>query len=235
MVLPKQPSKFRYPFCDGCALAKAIRKSSSLTLRSTHPKPPQRSSIKSDHVSKPVPETTTELTTLLPWVRPISSPVPLSHFAVDIKGPIRRSIGGAVYFMCCTCMQIRWRIPYYLKTKYQVCHYLGILYAWIRSQGCCLLMLKSDNGGEFVSAEVREWMRGCDPPVQYETTSPYTPHQNGIAERSNRSIPELAIALMITAKVPIYLWPYACSIVIHVKNRFPTKALDMRSTPFIEL
>lgn len=71
--------------------------------------------------------------------------------------------------------------------------------------------------------------------VHHERTSPYSPHQNAIAERSNRTVFELAAAIMYDANTPLMLWEYAVSTVIHVLNLMPNKALHLISTPYIDI
>ena len=77
-------------------------------------------------------------------------------------------------------------------------------------------MLKSDNGTEFVNSEMIELMH--DNNIHHQTTSPYTPHQNGIAERTNRTVFELASASLYASDTSIKLWPYAVKNVIHILN-----------------
>ena len=63
----------------------------------------------------------------------------------------------------------------------------------------------------------------------------HSPFQNGIAERSNLTIMELAIASMLGGSVPMYLYPYAIDAVIFILTVMPCEALNMQSTPHIEL
>jgi hypothetical protein len=92
---------------------------------------------------------------------------------------------------------------------------------------------KSDNGSEFVNHDLQDLFNNNN--VSHERTSPYSPFQNGIAERSNRTVFELSSTLMTDANTPLYLWEYAVSTVIHTLNLLPNKALNLISTPFIEL
>ena len=108
------------------------------------------------------------------------------------------------------------------------------LVSMITTMGHKMTIMKSDNGLEFVGADVRRYLLE-EAHIQLETTAPYSPHQNGIAERSNRTVCELTVASMLTAKVPFYLWEYAVRSVVYVMNRMPTEALNMRSTPYLEV
>jgi transposase InsO family protein len=49
-------------------------------------------------------------------------------------------------------------------------------------------VLWSDNGGEFMSKKFNAFLAGCG--IQRQTSAPYSPQQNGVAERANRTIME---------------------------------------------
>ena len=61
-------------------------------------------------------------------------------------------------------------------------------------------LMKSDNGTEFVNNDMSDLLE--DNYIAHQTTSPHTPHQNGIAERSNRTVFELAVAILYAADAP---------------------------------
>ena len=58
---------------------------------------------------------------------------------------------------------------------------------------------------------------------------PYTPEQNGVAKRKNRSIIEVARAMLYDQKLPKFLWGEATNIAIYVQNRVPHQALDNKT------
>jgi len=93
--------------------------------------------------------------------------------------------------------------------------------------------LRSDNGGEFINEEMRDLLN--EEAITHTTTSPHTPHQNGIAERSNRTIIELAVTILVDAKVQLNLWPWAVRHVIQISNMLPNKRLKLQSTPYLEI
>ena len=55
-----------------------------------------------------------------------------------------------------------------------------------------LTRLRTDNGGEFTSTELRTWLK--EKGVTQEFTR--TPQANGMAERLNRTLQEMARAIM---------------------------------------
>jgi len=49
-----------------------------------------------------------------------------------------------------------------------------------------MLLLRSDGGGEFTNKDLEDYL--IKEGIKHEITSPYTPSQNGVAERKNRTI-----------------------------------------------
>lgn len=58
---------------------------------------------------------------------------------------------------------------------------------------------------------------------------PYTPEQNGVVERKNRSIIEVACAKLHDQKLLKFLWGEATNVVVYVQNRVPHQALDNKT------
>lgn len=57
--------------------------------------------------------------------------------------------------------------------------------------------------------------------IKKETIVPYTPEHNGLSKRKNRSIVEVACAMLHDQNVPNFLWVEATSTVVYVQNRVP--------------
>ena len=58
------------------------------------------------------------------------------------------------------------------------------------------------------------------------------PHQNGVAERVNRTLHESCTALLTGAHLPASFWGHALNVAVHVHNRSPTSAIPAGFTPF---
>ena len=66
--------------------------------------------------------------------------------------------------------------------------------------------------------------------IIHETTAPYSPVSNGVAERKNRTLIELTNAMLIESYAPLHFWGEAILTACHVLNRVPHK--KSHTTPF---
>lgn len=62
--------------------------------------------------------------------------------------------------------------------------------------------------------------------IRYQTTNPYTPQQNGLAERMNRTIVEKARCMLFDAGLSKEFWAEAVNTSVYVINRCPAKGLN---------
>ena len=60
---------------------------------------------------------------------------------------------------------------------------------------------------------------------------PYTPQQNGVDERKNKSLKEMATCLLEARNIPPYLWVEIVNYVSYIHNIFPHKSV-IEVTPF---
>ena len=57
----------------------------------------------------------------------------------------------------------------------------------------------------------------------HQTSAPYTPQQNGLAERKNRTLVDMINVNIMHAKLPTNLWGEALLTACHVHNRIASK------------
>lgn len=77
--------------------------------------------------------------------------------------------------------------------------------------------LRTDNGTEYTSNEFKSLM--VKNKIRQEFSAPYSPHQNGTAERSWRSLFDMARCFIIQADLPKKLWNYAVRNASYTRNR----------------
>ena len=135
---------------------------------------------------------------------------------------------GFKYFLLFVddCSRMTW--VYFLKNKSEVYEKFVLFYKLIQTQfQTQIKVLRSDNGREFVNREMSNFFK--DKGLVHQTSCPYTPEQNGVAERKNRIILEITRALFFDSKVPKFLWPEAVATSVYLVNRLPTKILNMKT------
>ena len=88
--------------------------------------------------------------------------------------------------------------------------------------------LRSDNGGEYTSKEFDGYCRHEG--IQRQLTVLYTPEQNVVAERKNRSIVGAARAMLHDQSLPFFLWAEACITTVYLQNKSPHRVVG-KMTP----
>jgi transposase InsO family protein len=89
--------------------------------------------------------------------------------------------------------------------------------------------LRSDGGGEYGSKEFLSYLESKG--IHHEKTNAYTPQENGVAERMNRTIVEMARAMLQDAGLPNSYWGDAVLYSAYILNRVPTRAIAGDITP----
>ena len=83
--------------------------------------------------------------------------------------------------------------------------------------------LRSDRGGEYEST----FSYFCaQHGIIHQTTAPYTPQQNGVAERKNRTFKDMINFMLNSSGLPHNLWGDAFLTANTTLNKFPLKKID---------
>ncbi|KAL1199575.1 Retrovirus-related Pol polyprotein from transposon RE1 [Cardamine amara subsp. amara] len=85
-------------------------------------------------------------------------------------------------------------------------------------------VLRSDNGGEYTSNTFKAHLANHG--ILHQTSCPYTPQQNGVAERKNRHLMEVARSMMFHKNKPRRFWGDVVMTACYLINRTPTKVLN---------
>jgi len=149
----------------------------------------------------------------------------------DVCGKINaQSLSGAQYFLMFIDDKTHYAWVYILKHKSEVFNqFLEWKTLVEKSTGQQLKALCTDNGGEYVSAEFKRYLRKEG--VRHELTIPKTPEQNGVAERMNHTLVKSVRSMLSHAKLPHKFWPEALSTAVYLQNLSLTKAVK-GMTPF---
>ena len=85
-------------------------------------------------------------------------------------------------------------------------------------------VFKSDNGGEFTSTDIKEFLTSKGTLQRF--TTPYVHSENNIIERFNRTHMSIVRAIMVEAGIPGTFWREVCLAATQVKNRSPHTGMD---------
>lgn len=155
---------------------------------------------------------------------------PLALVHTDVCGPMPvNSLGGSRYFVTVLDDYSGMLAAIPIKTKADAGPALQREVArWETKLGRGLQRWRSDRGGEYMSRAMASWSSNRG--VTHETTAPYTPQQNGKAERCNLSIVEKVGAIMVAAGCAKTLWAEAVTTVAYTMNR--TARAGQTATPY---
>ncbi|TFY52466.1 hypothetical protein EVJ58_g10003 [Rhodofomes roseus] len=153
-----------------------------------------------------------------------SKPLEIVH--TDEDGPMRTTaIGGWRYFISFLDDYSGLGRAYFLKHKNDSTQAFDDFKAWAENQtNEKIKAVRSDRGGEYTSTEFTEHLRKFG--IEHQKTMPYSPQQNGRAERWNRTIVEKAMSMLHHAGLSHGFWQLAVDAAVHIYNRQPMRRLN---------
>jgi transposase InsO family protein len=77
--------------------------------------------------------------------------------------------------------------------------------------------IRSDNGTEFKSSQIEGFLE--EEGIKHEFSSPYTPQQNGVVERKNRTLLDMARTMLDEYKTSDRFWAEAVNTACYAINR----------------
>ena len=89
--------------------------------------------------------------------------------------------------------------------------------------------IRSDNGEEYTSCQFSKFCK--DRGIFHQFTNLYSPEENGVSERLNRTLIEAAKSMMYHSNVPLKFWAEDVNTAVYLWNRSPTAALNDK-TPY---
>ncbi|XP_073019466.1 uncharacterized protein [Primulina eburnea] len=157
--------------------------------------------------------------------------VPLELVHADVCEPMQTpSINNYRYFLLFVDDYTRMMWVYILKEKSEAFPKFIEFKTLVENQnGKKIKILRTDRGGEFNGKTFMDFCK--EKGIQRQLTVRYSPQQNGVAERKNRTIVEMARSMMAGKGLPKSFWAEAINTTFYFLNRSPTKALPNK-TPY---
>ncbi|KAJ4716957.1 Retrovirus-related Pol polyprotein from transposon TNT 1-94 [Melia azedarach] len=150
---------------------------------------------------------------------------PLELIHADVCGPFKpRSLGNNNYFLLFIDDFSRKTWIYLLKQKSEVFGAFKKFKAAVEKEsGRQIKAMRTDRGGEFTSKEFQEFCEANG--IRRFLTVPRSPQQNGVAERKNRTILNIARSMLKSKRLPKEFWAEAVSTAVYLSNRSPTRSV----------
>nr|ABA98045.1 retrotransposon protein, putative, unclassified [Oryza sativa Japonica Group] len=138
---------------------------------------------------------------------------------MDTVGPARvQSVGGKWYVLVIVDDFSRYSWVFFMATKDEAFqHFRGLFLRLELEFPGSLKRIRSDNGGEFKNASFEQFCneRG----LEHEFSSPRVTQQNGVVERKNRVLVEMARTMLDEYKTPRKFWAEAINTACYISNR----------------
>jgi len=157
-----------------------------------------------------------------------SAPLGLLH--TDVCSVSSRGRGGEAYFLVLVDDYSKhlWVVPLVRKSD-ATKEIKRLVLRAEREVGARVRYLRSDNGGEFVNAELLAWCEETG--IQQQLTAAHSPQMNGVAERTNQTVLMRMRALLKDGQLPTKYWPDAALMAAYLINRTPSKVVSGGKTP----
>ncbi|KAL2251634.1 UNVERIFIED_CONTAM: Retrovirus-related Pol polyprotein from transposon TNT 1-94 [Sesamum indicum] len=156
---------------------------------------------------------------------PTSSKCILDYVHADVWGPANIGThGGNKYFLSIIDNYSRKVFVFLMKQKSDVFEKFQSWKNLVENQtGFKLRALRTDNGLEFCNKQFSELCEKYG--IKRHKTTPYTPQQNGVAERMNRTLLNKVRCLLISSGLPKTFWGEALLTAAYLINRSPSVPL----------
>jgi len=157
----------------------------------------------------------------------------LDHIFSNVHGPmpVAGHGTGRKYWVTFIDDHSHWLEVYDMLKKSDVFASFKLFKSLVERQtGRKIRCFHNDKGGEYKLGALLKFC--ADEGIRVEFTTRATPQQNGVAERSNRTMSEAITSMITEANLPPSFWNHALSTYHHVHNRCLTSALGKDITPY---
>jgi transposase InsO family protein len=144
---------------------------------------------------------------------------------MDTVGPARvRSAGGKWYVLVIVDDFSRYSWVFFLESKDEAFQFIHDLVLKLKNElsNNVVRAIRSDNGTEFKNARMKAFC--SEQGLDHQFSSPYVPPQNGVVERKNRTLVEMARTMLDEHKTPRRFWAEAINTACYVANRIFLRA-----------
>jgi transposase InsO family protein len=156
---------------------------------------------------------------------------PLEIVHTDLVGPTTTKVlKGEKYFMLLVDDYTRMTAVFFLKNKLEAFENFKIYKEMVENEmDSRIKCLRSDNGGEFTSKEFMDYCSSHG--IKRQLSVARTPQHNGVVERKNKIVQEMAPTMLMDFKLTDIFWTQAVHTKVHIQNRVMLKN-NIDKTPY---
>ncbi|WVZ63995.1 LOW QUALITY PROTEIN: hypothetical protein U9M48_013581 [Paspalum notatum var. saurae] len=151
-----------------------------------------------------------------------SYPGELLH--MDTVGPARVASVSGKWYVLVVVDDFSWfSWVFFMEFKDEAFGFVRDLVLRLRNESHkAMRAIRSDNGGEFRNSRFENFCR--DLGLEHQFSSPYTPPQNGVVERKNRTLVEMARTMLDEYRTPRRFWAEVVNTACYIANRIFLRA-----------
>jgi hypothetical protein len=139
---------------------------------------------------------------------------------MDLAGPARvRSAGGKWYVLVVVDHYSQYARVFFIEDKGETFGFVRDLVFRLRNKrhGDAIRVIRNDNGSEFRNSRFETFYH--DLGLEHQFSSLYKPPQNGVVERKNRTLCEMAWTMLDEHRTPRRFWAEAVNTACYVSNK----------------
>ncbi|KAJ9514290.1 hypothetical protein QJQ45_012314 [Haematococcus lacustris] len=154
-----------------------------------------------------------------PNAAPVTAPLGLIH--MDVCGPMHaRARDGSLYVATFLDEHTKLSVCVPISSKSQVPDVVRTVIEQLETQsGFRCKAIRTDNGTEYVNSRMKEYCSSKG--IVHQHSAPYSPQQNGAAERLNRTIFEKARSILHAANISLSFWAHAVKYANYIRCLLP--------------
>jgi hypothetical protein len=144
---------------------------------------------------------------------------PLEILHTDIVGPTTtKGLKGEKYFMLLVDDYTRMTVVFFLKNKLESFENFKIYNEMVENKmDSKIKCLRYDNGAELTSKEFMDYYNSHG--IKRKFFVARTPQHNGVVERKNRTVQEMAQTMLMDSKLIDIFWKWKVHMSVHIENR----------------
>ncbi|GJV27832.1 pol polyprotein [Tanacetum coccineum] len=160
-------------------------------------------------------------------VKRTTEPLDMIHTNIcDLKSLPTK--GGNKYFIMFIYLCTKYCYVYCLKSKDEAIEKFVLYKTKVKNQlGKKIKVVRSDRGGEYMAPFAKLYAKHG---IRHKFTASYSPQQNSIAERKNRTLKEMVTAMLISSGMSQDMWGEAILTATYLLNKIPRK--EKEETPY---